>query len=157
MRASTVLTRAIVFGAILTGAIAILGSLVGYLVAGTPGLLSALVGAGVTAVFMGLTAASILIAMRVTRAEPSPTLFFGIILGSWLLKLIVFILLMLWVRGADFLEPMVVFVAILAAVIGSLVADVVAFLGAREPYVDVELPGAVDDEAPAGPSSEPRS
>lgn len=155
MRASTVLKRAMVLGAVVTGAILVIGSLVGFAVAGTPGLLSALVGAGLTALFMGFTAASILVAVRVTRAEPSPTVFFGIILGSWLLKLIVFIVIMLVLRGADFLEPMVLFVAILAAVIGSLVADVIAFLGAREPYVDVELPGAAEDgPIGAGPVDE---
>lgn len=147
MKASTIMRRALLFGAVLTVAIAVVGSAIGFLVAGTPGLLSALIGAGLTALFMGFTAASILLAVRVTRGEPSPTLFFGIILGTWLLKLIVFIVIMLSLRSADFLQPMVLFVSILAAVIGSLAADVIAFIGAREPYVDVELPGAVDDDA----------
>lgn len=149
MKASTVMKRAIVFGLILTGVIAVAGSLIGYAVAGMPGLLSALIGAGLTALFMSFTAISILIAVRVTKGEPSPTLFFGIILGAWLFKLIVFIVVMVALRGADFLQPMVLFVSILAAVIGSLAADVIAFLGAREPYVDVELPGPVDDDVPA--------
>ena len=148
MKTSTIMRRALVFGTILTVAIAVLGSIIGYLVAGMPGLLSALIGAGLTALFMGFTAASILLAVRVTKGEPSTTLFFGIILGTWLLKLIVFIAIMLTLRSADFLQPMVLFVSILAAVIGSLVADVIAFIGAREPYVDVELPVAVDDDAP---------
>ena len=148
MKASTIMKRAIVFGLILTGVIAVAGSLIGFAVAGTPGLLSALIGAGLTALFMSFTAISILIAVRVTKGEPSTTLFFGIILGAWLFKLIVFVVIMIALRGADFLEPMVLFVAILAAVIGSLAADVVAFIGAREPYVDVELPGAVDDDLP---------
>ena len=147
MKASTIMRRALVFGAILTVSIAVLGSIIGLLVAGVPGLLSALIGAGLTALFMGFTAASILLAVRVTKGEPSTTLFFGIILGAWLLKLIVFIVIMLSLRSADFLQPMVLFVSILAAVIGSLAADVIAFIGAREPNVDVELPGAVDDDA----------
>ena len=149
MKASTIMRRALVFGAILTVSIAVLGSIVGLLVAGVPGLLSALIGAGLTALFMGFTAASILLAVRVTKGEPSTTLFFGIILGAWLLKLIVFIVIMLSLRSADFLQPMVLFVSILAAVIGSLAADVIAFIGAREPYVDVELPGPVEDEGPS--------
>jgi hypothetical protein len=142
MRTASVLGRALVYGAILTVAIAIVGSLVGYLVAGTPGLVSALIGAGLTALFMGFTALSIVIASRVTKDEPSSTLFFGIVLGMWLLKFVVFIVILVLLRDASFIQPLVMFFAILAAVIGSLVVDVVAFLRSRVPYVgNIELPG----------------
>ena len=91
---------------------------------------------------MGFTALSIVIASRVTKGEPSSTLFFGIVLGMWLLKFVVFIAILVLLRAQPFLEPMVMFVAILAAVIGSLVVDVLAFVRSREPYVgNVALPG----------------
>ena len=148
MRTASVLGRALVYGAILTVAIAIVGSLVGYLVAGTPGLVSALIGAGLTALFMGFTGLSIVLASKVTKDEPSSTLFFGIVLGMWLLKFVVFIVILVLLRDAPFINPLVMFFAILAAVIGSLVVDVVAYLGARVPYVgDIPLPG---DSAPRG-------
>lgn len=146
MRQATILARAIVYGAILTGLIAVVGSIVGYLVAGMPGLLSALIGAGMTALFMGFTALSIVLAARVTKGEPSSTLFFGIVLGAWLLKFVVFIAILVLLRSQPFIEPLVFFFSILAAVIGSLVVDVIAFLGARVPYVgDVALPGRTED------------
>ena len=142
MKTATILARALVYGGILTVAIAIVGSIVGYLVAGTPGLVSALIGAGLTALFMGFTALSILLAARVTKGEASSTLFFGIVLGVWLLKFVVFIVILVLLRDQPFIEPLVMFFAILAAVIGSLVVDVVAYVGARVPYVgDVQLPG----------------
>jgi uncharacterized membrane protein (DUF4010 family) len=141
MTPTPVLSRALAYGAILTVAIAAVGGLLGYLAAGTEGLLSAIIGAGITAVFMGFTALSIVIAQRATRGEPSLTLFFGIILGAWMLKFVVFIVLVVIVRGQPFLEPLVFFFSVLAAVIGSLVVDVLAFLRSRVPYVDVELPG----------------
>ena len=142
MRTASVLGRALVYGAILTVAIAVIGSVLGYIAAGTSGLLSALIGAGLTALFMGFTALSIVIASRVTKGEPSSTLFFGIVLGMWLLKFVVFIAILVLLRAQPFLEPMVMFVAILAAVIGSLVVDVLAFVRSREPYVgNVALPG----------------
>jgi phage-related holin len=142
MKSATILARALVYGVILTVAIAVVGSIIGYLVAGVPGLVSALIGAGLTALFMVLTAGSIVLAAKVTKNEPSSTLFFGIVLGAWLLKFVLFIAILLLLRGQPFLEPLVFFFAILAAVIGSLVVDVVAFVGARVPYVgDVELPG----------------
>jgi len=142
MRTASVLGRALVYGAILTVGIAIVGSIIGYLVAGTPGLVSALIGAGLTALFMGFTALSIVIASKVTKDEPSSTLFFGIVLGMWLLKFVVFIVILVLLRDAPFINPLVMFFAILAAVIGSLVVDVVAFLRSRVPYVgNIPLPG----------------
>jgi len=141
VKTASVLGRALVYGAILTVGIAVIGSLVGYLVAGIPGLVSALIGAGLTALFMGFTALSIVLASRVTKGEPSSTLFFGIVLGMWLLKFVVFIVILVLLRGQPFLEPLVMFFAILAAVIGSLTVDVIAFVRSRVPYVDVALPG----------------
>lgn len=145
MRTASVLGRALVYGVILTIGIAVVGSAIGYFVAGVPGLLSALIGAGLTALFMGFTALSIVIAARVTKDEPSSTLFFGIVLGMWLLKFVVFIVILVLLRDQPFLQPLVMFFSILAAVIGSLVVDVVAFLRSRVPYVgDIELPGETE-------------
>jgi len=146
MKTATILARAIVYGGILTVAIAIAGSVVGYLVAGGPGLVSGLIGAGLTALFMGFTALSIVLAARVSKDEVSSTLFFGIVLGVWLLKFVVFIVILVLLRDQPFVQPMVMFVSILVAVIGSLVVDVVAYVRARVPCVgDVALPG--DDGA----------
>ncbi len=150
MKTATILARALVYGGILTVAIAVVGSIAGYLVAGVPGLLSALIGAGLTALFMGFTALSILLAARVTKGEASSTLFFGIVLGVWLLKFVVFIIILVLLRNQPFIEPLVMFFSILAAVIGSLVVDVVAYVGARVPYVgDVTLPGDAERSAPS--------
>jgi hypothetical protein len=142
MKTATILARALVYGGILTVAIAVVGSIVGYLVADGPGLVSALIGAGLTALFMGFTALSIVLAARVTKGEASSTLFFGIVLGVWLLKFVVFIVILVLLRDQPFIQPLVMLVAIVAAVIGSLVVDVIAYVGARVPYVgDIALPG----------------
>jgi hypothetical protein len=141
MTYSPILTRALRYGGILTLAIAVVGSIIGWLVAGQAGLVSALIGAGITAIFMAFTAVSIMIASKVARTEESVMLFFGIILGSWLLKFVVFIFLMVVLREQPFIDPIIMFVSILAAVIGSLVVDVLAYVRSRVPYVDVELPG----------------
>lgn len=52
-----------------------------------------------------------------------------------------FIAILLVLRNAPFVEPLVMFFSILAAVIGSLTVDVIAFVRSREPYVNVALPG----------------
>ncbi|MBH0084530.1 hypothetical protein [Salinibacterium sp. SWN167] len=142
MKSSSILGRAIAYGAILTVSIAVVGSIVGYLVADTSGLISALIGAGLTALFMALTAGSIVVASRATGGDSSSTIFFAIVLGAWLIKFVLFIAILVVLRGQPFLEPVVFFFSILAAVLGSLIVDVLAFVRARESYVPgVQLPG----------------
>lgn len=147
LKAAPVLTRALVFGAVLIVAVAVVGSVVGYLVDGMPGLLSALVGAGVTAMFMGFTTLSIVLADRATRSTPSTGRYFGIIIGMWLAKFVLFIVILVVVSGQGWLSPYVFFFTLLTAVIGTLVVDAVAMQGARVSYVrDVELPGSTEAE-----------
>jgi hypothetical protein len=138
--AAPLLKRALVYGSILAAGIAVLGSLIGFLVDGVPGLLGALVGAAMTALFLGLTAATILLASRVSKGELFSTAFFGIVMGGWLLKLLVFLGIVLLLANQDFLNPLVMFVTIVVAVLGSLAVDVLAFVRTRTP-IDVALPG----------------
>jgi hypothetical protein len=138
-----VAARALLYGGILTVAVALVGSIVGYLVAGGPGVASALVGAAVTAGFMGLTALSVLIAARATKDKPGSMLFFGIILGIWVLKFVAFVVVLVALRGQPWLNPLVFLIVLIVAVAGSLVSDMVALQASRVPYVgDIELPRA---------------
>lgn len=145
--AAPVLRRALIYGAALSFAIAIIGSVIGALVADLPGMLSALIGAGMGFVFLGLTAASILLADRVTGTDLLSPAYFGIVIGTWILKFILFLVLVFTLREADFVEPVVLFVCLVAAVLGGLVTDIVAATRSRVPYVsDVRLPSK--DEIP---------
>ena len=147
MSVTPILTRALRYGGILALAVAVVAGVVGLLVAGLPGLFGGLFGAALAAVFLGLTAGSMLFAGRVTKGDTTSPTFFGIVLGVWLLKLVVFLVAAILFRGIDWIDPYVFFLAVIVAVMGSLVADVVAFLRARVPYVsDVVLPG---ESAPA--------
>jgi|JI8StandDraft_2_1071088.scaffolds.fasta_scaffold31360_4 hypothetical protein len=144
--AAPVLRRALAYGAGMSFAIAIIGSVAGALVAELSGMLSALIGAGMGFVFLGLTAASILLADRVTGSDLLSPAYFGIVIGSWMLKFIVFLVLIFTLRDVDFIEPTVLFVCLVAAVIGGLVTDIIAVTRSRVPYVDVTLPSK--DEIP---------
>jgi hypothetical protein len=98
-------------------------------------------------VFMGITAGSILLANRFAGSDLFVGAFFGIVLGGWLLKFIVFIILVVLLRGVDWLDPVVLFLAIVAGVIGSLVVDVLVVARARLPYAsDTQLPPAPSDD-----------
>ncbi|CAN5318414.1 hypothetical protein BH11ACT3_BH11ACT3_03350 [soil metagenome] len=142
MSVAPILITALRYGGIVAGAVAVVAGGVGLLVDGVPGLLGGLVGAALSAIYLGLTALSMLIAGRITRGDTTSPLFFGVVLGVWFLKLVVFVIAAILVRGAPWMNAYVFFAAVIAAVLGSLVADIVAFSRSRVPYVsDVELPG----------------
>ncbi len=142
MTVTPILTRALRYGGVFALAVAMVAGVVGAVVAGLPGLVGGLVGAALAAVFLGLTAGSMLIAGRVTKGDGGSPVFFGIVLGVWLVKLILFVVVAILLRGQPWLNPIVFFLAVIVAVMGSLVLDVVAFFRARVPYVsDVTLPG----------------
>lgn len=145
MTSPSVLSLSLRYGAIVTAVTAVAGAIVGYLVAGMPGLASALIGAVLAAIFMGLTAASVVLANRVAPGAAAVGLNFVIIAGTWLVKFVVFIVVVILVSAQPWLRPYLFFAAAIAAVFGSLVADGVALQRTRVPYVgDIELPGNPD-------------
>jgi len=136
------MTLALKYGAVVAVVVAVTAGVIAYLVAGVPGLLGALVGAGLSAVFLGLTTVSMLVAGRVTRGDSTNPLFYAIVLGVVGVKLVLFLVLALWLRGQAWMDPAAFAITAIAAVIGSPIADAVAFSRARVPYVsDVALPG----------------
>jgi len=142
---STVVARSLKYGTIVTGAIAVVGSLIGYLVAGTNGLASAIIGALLAAIFMGLTAGSVVFANRVAPNGTNLGLYFGIIAGTWALKFVAFVVVILLLRGQPWLNAQLFFGAVVIAVIGTLIADALAIQFSRVPYVgDIPLPGNPD-------------
>lgn len=142
--ANPFLTTSLRWGGLFALGLAVVASTVGFLVAGLPGLWAGLLGAVLAFLFLGLTAGSIILGQRLTADDPGSPLFFAVVLGAWLLKLVVFFIFMFWLRGQDWLDPWVFFLSVIVAVLGSLVIDVLAFQRSRMPYVDVALPG--DDE-----------
>lgn len=142
MTVAPLMTRALRYGAIVAVAVAVVAGTIGWLTSGLPGLLGGLSGAALSAVFLGLTAVSILIAGRVTRGDAGNPAFFGIVLGVWVLKLVAFVVAAIFMRAWDAVDPVVFFWAVIAAVIGTLIGDIVALARTRIPYAsDVVLPG----------------
>ncbi len=146
---STPLLRTtLVWSALATAALAVIGAVVGYAVSGMNGLWSALVAVVLAAVFLGFTAGSILIANRWYGDPLYVPIFFGLVMGAWVLKFAVFIVTLLVLRDQPWLEGKVFFVALVASVVVSLVIDVVVMLRMRIPHVsDVTLPTAADVDA----------
>jgi hypothetical protein len=117
--------------ALLTGFIASLGSMAGFIVEGMNGVVSALIGAGLAFAFGALTVVSMIIGRKLSLAG-----FFGVVMGGWLIKLIGFALLARSLQGAEFINGPVLFLTLVAAILGSLVIDSIAVLSARIPVVE---------------------
>jgi hypothetical protein len=139
---SVVFSKILKYDVILAAVIAVVGGVVGFVVDGWTGTLSALIGTAMVLVFSGITVVSIIVANRYTASPIYTTLFFVIVLGSWMVKFILFIVVVVLLRGQPWLNDLVLFLSIVAAVLGALVVDVVVVARTRMPYAsDVRLPG----------------
>ncbi|WP_109210050.1 MULTISPECIES: hypothetical protein [Microbacterium] len=155
LSSTAILRTVLVWSGSVTAVLAAVGAIVGYLVAGTDGLWSALAGVLIAAVFLGITAASILIANRWYGDALYVPIFFGIVLGGWILKFVVFLIALFVLRDQPWIVGPVFFLALVASVLASLAIDVVVLLRMRVPHVsDVQLPTDPDagdrTEGPAG-------
>ena len=115
-------------GALLIGVIAAVGGVIGYLVASTNGLVSALIGAAMAFVFVSMTALSVWIGGKLSLGG-----FFGVVLGGWLVKLVGFMVLVASLRTADFIVGPVLFGSLVVSILGSLALDAIVFSKARIP------------------------
>ena len=134
--AEAILSKALIWGSLLAAGIGIVISLIGFAVDGSRGLVSGLLGTAIAIVFLGITAASMLIARNFSFGA-----FFGTVMGAWLLKFVVFFIVVLLLRGAPWLNNVVFALALIAGVIVTLVVDVVVVSRSRLPAIDVTLPG----------------
>jgi hypothetical protein len=150
-----IMKRILSAGAVLGLAIAVIGSIVGYLVDGTTGLISALIGAVTAVVFLAVTAASILVANKVAHSDFLNPLFFIVVLGGWLLKFALFLVMLILLKDQPWINNVVLLLTIIVGIIGSLVVDVMVIARSRQPYVDVELPGARQGDGDSAERSTP--
>ncbi|CAD6000414.1 hypothetical protein [Agreia sp. COWG] len=140
--ARPIFVRILRLGGILALAIAVVGGVAGYIVDAERGLVSALIGTVMAIVFTGLTAASILIANRFSGREFFTAFFFAIVMGAWIVKFVIFLVLVFLLRDQEWINPLVLFLCIIAGVLGSLIVDVLVVARTRLGYVsDIVLPG----------------
>lgn len=126
--------------------LAAVGTGLGWLVAGTPGVWGALVGVGVTLVVCGTTVAT----MLATADAPVSTTA-AVVLGSWLAKMVVVAGVLVALGGRDVVDRTTLGVVVLIGVLGSAYLDYLAVSAARVPYV---IPQATTDPA-ADPAADP--
>jgi hypothetical protein len=135
--AAKAIRTALLLGGIVTLGIAVVGGAIGYWLVGPMGIWSALVGSAIAFVFMGITAGSILLGQKASGGSIASGVFFAIVLGSWLLKFVLFLVVAFAIRNSESLDTVIAFSCVIAAVLGALVSDVVAISRARVPIVDM--------------------
>ncbi len=142
-----ILRTALIAGSAVGGSLLVAAAVVGYLVAQGEGLASGLVGALVGVVFPALTAVSILVANRWFGSPAYLQIFFGVVLGGWLLKFVLVIVALVVLTRVDWIVPLVFYFSLLATAVASLVVDLVVLMRMRLPAAsDVALPEAVPDD-----------
>lgn len=141
MSSQNVLRASLRWGGLVAAAIAVVGAVVGGFADGPRGAVSGLSGAVLALVFSSVTAVSILVANRKAGSELFAAIFFATVMGGWLVKFIVFLVVAWAATQQAWLNDTIFFLAVIAAVIGTLVVDTTVMLKTRTPYAsDAELP-----------------
>jgi len=126
-----VFAKALKLSVLLVVSVAVICSIIGYLVVGVDGLWTALIGSAIALVFTSLTVLSVLFGARLPLGG-----FYGLVLGGWLLKIVLFALLMAALQRMDFIHGPTLFFAIVLSVLGSLSIDSWVVLRSRIPTID---------------------
>ncbi len=126
-----VFAKALKLSALLVVSVAVICSIIGFLVVGIDGLWTALIGAAIALVFTSLTVLSVLFGARLPLGG-----FYGLVLGGWLLKIVLFAVLLAALQRMDFIHGPTLFFAIVLSVLGSLGIDSWVVLRSRIPTID---------------------
>lgn len=130
-----ILLRALRWGIVATIVLVLLFGGIGWLVSEERGLTGGAMGAAFAGIFLLLTVGSIAFANRFVESPIYVPIFFGIVMGAWLVKFVGFIVALLILRGQPWLDPRMFFFGLLAGVMVSLALDVVVVTKSRLPYV----------------------
>lgn len=125
-----VLKSVLKWGLLLAAIVAVAGAILGGIFAGGPGIISGLIGAAMAFVFLGITAGSVILANRFEMIG-----FFAVVLGAWLAKFVLFIVLAITLKSQPWINSLTLFLTLIAGVIASLVVDVIVVAKSRMPYV----------------------
>jgi hypothetical protein len=129
------LLRGLLWGGISTTALIAIFAGLGWVVAGSAGLIGGVLGATIGGALLLFTTGSIAFANRFVASPSYIPIFSGIVLGGWLVKFGAFLTAALLLRNQPWLDPKVMFFGILAGILVSIVIDVIVLKKTRVPYV----------------------
>ena len=114
-----------------TGGLVVVGSGVGWLVAGVPGLWAGILGGAVSLLVAGTTVATMLLTAGADLARVG-----AVALAAWVAKAAILIGAFVALRGTDLVDRPLFALVVVAGVLGSLALDYRAVARGRVPYVD---------------------
>ncbi|MFD6858363.1 hypothetical protein ACFWB0_24160 [Rhodococcus sp. NPDC060086] len=127
---------AVRYGALGLLALTVVASVIGYLVVGLPGVWGALIGAAVGGGFILFTALGVLLTAKLPAMTAG-----AVLLGTWLLKLILAIVVMVLLEPLDFYDKGALVLTIVFALIIVLGAETYGVLSQRALYVEPHSSG----------------
>lgn len=107
-----------------------IGTPLAYLIADMPGVWGALMGVGITLLFSGTTIWSMLY-----TADKEPNMTMAVVMGAWLAKMLVFLILLAVLRDMEFYHRVIFAIVMLIGIMGSAILDMWAVSKGRTPYV----------------------
>lgn len=128
-----VLRRAVRWGVPVVLALAVLCGGIGWLVSGQRGLIGAALGAVIGGALLLLTAGSIILANKALGSPSYVIVFFVTVMGGWLLKFVAFIVAAVLLREQPWLDPLMLFIGLIAGVLATVIIDVVVIAKSRIP------------------------
>lgn len=123
--------RAAIFGLLAWLVITVVGIRIGDAVDGSAGFWGSALGAIVAGLFFSVTA---VIAVTTTKMGPDKLGF--VILGSWLLKIVILMGVLAWLRTQDFYSRPFFFAVLVIQTMVLLALEAVILTRAKVPYVD---------------------
>ena len=109
--------------------------LIGYLVAGASGAWGAAIGMGIAVAFFTIT-----VGVALVTAGMDATALGASVLGSWLVKMVLLLVVLALLRDADFYSRPVLFVSLLVGTIGTLVLEALVVTRTQVPYTESPSP-----------------
>ncbi|GAA2472497.1 hypothetical protein GCM10010406_05270 [Streptomyces thermolineatus] len=134
MTVSEAMLRVLRLGLLGALAAAAVAALVGYAVDGGAGAVGGLLGIAVPVVFLAVTALVGLVTVRL-----APQQLAAAVMGSWLIKIILLVLVLWLLQGRDFFSTWMFFGAFLVGTFGFLALEAMVLYRARMAYVNPEL------------------
>jgi hypothetical protein len=109
-----------------------IATVLGIMIDGSAGGWGAFLGMAIPVAFFTGTVVVALLTVRVSAGA-----FGAVVLGSWIVKLIALLIVLFFLRDADFFNRPIFFIAFLIGTVGYLILEALIVVKTRVPYIEV--------------------
>ena len=132
------LLKAVKWGVISAVLLVIVFAAIGWFVSGETGVVGGAIGAAIAGIFITLTAGSIAFANRFSKSPLFLQIFFSIVMGAWLVKIVLFFVAAMLLKDQAWLNSTLMFIGIIVGVIVSLTVNAIVFARGRIPIANYQ-------------------